>query len=212
MIVWRQSRARLPNFADLLGLQSGFVWQGLMGLLVLLGMIVSENVSAAEQISLPLENHMLGIEIGSTVDELTSLHPDLRPRLAESGGTEYEACNRKKAHLFSFLEGSKKPGVISAISVIRVWTERCTSEYGLLPDLILPPVSARGVKLGDSMSVLLEKYGEPQRTLDMGLVQVMEYRDDSVSAKDQVVLMFVVTDGQIGKITLSLEKLPQASR
>ena len=173
-----------------------------LALVLLLGLTVLAGGG-----SVPIEDELFGIRLGSGVQDLTRAIPGLyRHRLA-GGDVLYEACNQDRSEVFLFAEPPVTPDRITFMSVrIEPDVGVCRDETGSLPDLHLEPRTPRGVRLGDPRSAVVEHYGAPARTepLEDGAERLEYPKDDRDHGAyaNGVVLAFTIHDQRVTEISL----------
>ena len=186
-----------------------FNWRG-VAVLVLIPVVAAiftvREVKAAGT-SATLEDELIQIKLGTLSKDLEKKYPGLYTHRMDNGQIRYESCNQNKLQVFNFIQ---EPWAYGYITAIKVWQEKdesvCRGPRGALPDLSLPALTPRSVKLGDTKDTVLEKYGEPTstRTLDNGDT-VMTFRNQGPGEGMIVLnltLSFHLQDGRVTAFSL----------
>lgn len=120
-----------------------------------------------------VEDTLLGIQIGSPIQTTNKIYPGLYAHKLMFGEILHEACNQEKLEVVTFTEEPWSPSFVTYIWVRQESDQNvCRDETGSLPDLNIDIKTPRGIKLGDSKELIIEKYGKPdqEKILDNGKI------------------------------------------
>jgi len=161
----------------------------------------NQEVLAADNII--LEDSLLGIQIGSPIQTTNEKYPGLYSHKLMFGEILHEACNQEKLEVITFTEVPWSPSFITYIWVRQESDPNvCRDETGALPDLNIDIRTPKGIKLGDSKELIIEKYGRPneEKTLDNGET-IMRYFGQGTLVENMK-LIFTLHDNLVSDISL----------
>jgi hypothetical protein len=116
--------------------------------------------ASANADSPPIEETLLGIRLGDTVEALERGYSGLYRHRLLFGEYLYEACDQKALITFTFVEPAWSPGHITPVIFQRATdVSVCRDETGALPDLGMKPVTPRGLRIGDPEVNVQALYG-----------------------------------------------------
>ena len=148
-----------------------------------------------------IENKLAGVTLGTLVKDLHKKYPGIYKNPLYGGVVLYEACNQKELEVFSFTEEPWSTGYITNIWVRKAEVSICRDSTGGLPDYAIPPITEKGVRLGDKEEKVIETYGIPSKTkiLRNGnrLITYKTLENDQAVQVENLALHFEIESGSV---------------
>ncbi len=122
------------------------------------------------------------------------------------GEVLYESCNQDRLEVFTFTEEPWSHGVITYVWIRYDQAAVCRDATGGLPDLAMSAATPRGVRLGDRVSDVVQKYGPPRQTRQLADGRSLLVYGSDEKAGDQIVshlrLSFTINGERVADISL----------
>ncbi|MCJ7600250.1 MAG: hypothetical protein MUO63_01965 [Desulfobulbaceae bacterium] len=166
-----------------------------------LAIIIVSNFGYASDEKRELEDTLAGVKLGTKVEELIAKYPGIYKHQLIMGELLYEACNQKQLEVLTFTEEPWSKGYITNIWIRKEEESVCRDSTGSLPDYSIPPITSRGVALGDIEEKVSSLYGQPTeiKTMKNGN-KMMSFRKHSKREGDIVrnlSLHFEIENGRV---------------
>jgi len=151
-----------------------------------------------------IEDKLIGIQLGTTVQELYKKYPNIYKHKLILGEVLYEACNQDKLEVITFTEN---PWSKSFITYIMLRQEKdvsvCRDETGALPDFNITIETLRGIRLGDSKDKIITQYGEPDEIKRVSKNEtVLTYKGEGKIVKNLRLIFVLNDDNSVTDISL----------